>query len=141
MRTSIAFALLVAFGTLACEGAPVTPVDRRQTTLLIDGPVAPGAIVSVTHVNTSSVGFAVRPCLRELEEERAGTWVSLGQEFRSCMDDLTAVPAGESTTLTTDIPLLVADGTYRLRLRAIATRTPIPDGEYDIVTGPFQIRK
>lgn len=140
MRIVSLSALAIAALSLGCDSQSTSPIDARPA-VLSGAPVAPGGVLSLEYTNTTGLTYGVNPCRREVQALREGAWVALAPELRLCTDDMQLLEANVATTFEIDVPLGIADGTYRFKLEAIASQAPVDTSVHDIVTESFQVKQ
>jgi hypothetical protein len=136
---------LIAIGTESCAPGrddltdPPVLGDGSVTAAVLSATAAPGAVVDVRFVSTSTSDFGFSSCGRLVERRVGATWEQLPPELRMCIAVVDLVRAGATATYRVDVPPDATPGTYRFVFEMLKTG---PDGggmQINVASEPFRV--
>lgn len=118
-RLLLAAALVFASGTAACDDllGNDSPADVPSVRVLSEL-VAPGSAVNLQLTNASATTWGFNDCSSPRLQIRQGNeWVDGPESLALCTRELDTILGGRTATVVYNVPIGLADGTYRLRFR------------------------
>jgi hypothetical protein len=98
-----------------------------------------GERVTLTVENKSASTYAFNPCTRSLEREQNGSWTNVPEEGRICTMEAWILEPRESRTGTTELPIPLPPGRYRVVLRLTKEQPGSPGAAVAAVSEPIEI--
>lgn len=143
MRLILALIAVVAVGGACGDSAgpvqllPPALVGDGVDVTVLDDPAPPGAAVQVRFESRVGARVYFHPCVRSVERRVLDAWVPEPPELRMCTAELFTIEVAGTRTEPVDVPVDLADGTYRF---VFEVRAEGADTMSRLVSRPFEVR-